>query len=128
MQWLDGVAVNRLSTERNGEACSQANRQHLARLAANIYVEMIFMHGVYHADPHPGNILVLDGNQLGLLDFGMVGGIDDRLRETIEEMLLAVASQDAALLTTLIKRVGSTPPRTDESSLSIDVADLVANY
>ncbi len=128
MQWLDGVAVNRLSTEQNGEACSQANRQHLARLAANIYVEMIFMHGVYHADPHPGNILVLDGNQLGLLDFGMVGRIDDRLRETIEEMLLAVASRDAALLTTLIKRVGSTPPRMDESTLSIDVADLVANY
>ncbi len=58
----------------------------------------------------------------------MCGRIDDRLRETIEEMLLAVISRDASLLTTLIKRVGQTPPRLDESSLSIDVADLISTY
>jgi ubiquinone biosynthesis protein len=104
------------------------DRQELARTAADLYVEMIFIHGLYHADPHPGNILVMEGNRLGLLDFGMVGRIDDRLRETIEEMLLAVVSQDAAVLTSLIKRVGNTPPRLDESALAIDVADLVATY
>jgi ubiquinone biosynthesis protein len=103
-------------------------REALAKRAAELYVEMIFIHGIYHADPHPGNILVVKGCQLGLLDFGMVGRIDDRLREAIEDMLLAVASQDASLLTTLIKRVGNTPPRLDESTLSIDVADLVATY
>ncbi|MCA9132543.1 MAG: AarF/ABC1/UbiB kinase family protein, partial [Planctomycetales bacterium] len=98
------------------------------KLAAEVYVEMIFIHGVYHADPHPGNVLVVDHCDLGLLDFGMVGRIDDRLRETIEEMLLAVVSRDTWLLTTLIKRVGNTPPRLDDSLLAIDVADLVANY
>ncbi len=89
---------------------------------------MIFTLGAYHADPHPGNILVVGGTQLGLLDFGMVGRIDDRLRESIEEMLLAVLTRDVSMLATLIKRVGRTPPRLDDSLLSIDVADLVANY
>lgn len=128
MQLLKGVPVNQLAADDPSYPCDEETRQKLARIAANVYVEMIFTHGIYHADPHPGNILVIDGKELGLLDFGMVGRIDDRLRETIEEMLLAVASRDASLLTTLIKRVGRTPPRLDESILSIDVADLVANY
>ncbi|MEC8555497.1 MAG: AarF/UbiB family protein [Planctomycetota bacterium] len=128
MERIDGVSVRSLAEDEVETDSSGESRQRLAKLAAEVYVEMIFMQGVYHADPHPGNVLVVGGDQLGLLDFGMVGRIDDRLREAIQEMLLAVASRDASLLTTLIKRVGKTPPRLDESILSIDVADLVATY
>ncbi|MCA9156802.1 MAG: AarF/ABC1/UbiB kinase family protein [Planctomycetales bacterium] len=127
MELLTGVPVSKLANE-GPERFNDETRQKLAKLAAEVYVEMTFIHGVYHADPHPGNVLVLDNCVLGLLDFGMVGRIDDRLRETIEEMLLAVASRDTALLTALIKRVGNTPPRLDDSLLSIDVADLIGNY
>lgn len=127
MELLTGEPVSKLA-EGDGTNVDNASRQKLARLAAEVYIEMIFIHGVYHADPHPGNILVVNNCDLGLLDFGMVGRIDDRLRETIEEMLLAVASRDTSLLTMLIKRVGNTPPRLDESLLSIDVADLIGNY
>ena len=124
MEYIEGVAVNKLTCE----AASDEQRQSIARLAADVYVEMIFTLGAYHADPHPGNVLIINGSELGLLDFGMVGRIDDRLRESIEEMLLSVISQDVSMLATLIKRVGRTPPRLDDSLLSIDVADLVANY
>ncbi len=127
MELLSGVPISKLNECELG-GFDDAARQKLAKLAAEIYVEMIFVHGVYHADPHPGNILVVHNGDLGLLDFGMVGRIDDRLRETIEEMLLAVASRDTSLLTILIKRVGSTPPRLDDSLLSIDVAELISNY
>ncbi len=125
MELLKGVPVNKFAAESGG---SEEQRQAIAKLAAEVYVEMIFSLGTYHADPHPGNILVIDDEALGLLDFGMVGRIDDRLRESIEDMLRAVVSRDVSLLTTLIKRVGRTPPRLDESLLNIDVADLVATY
>ncbi|MEM8734477.1 MAG: AarF/UbiB family protein, partial [Planctomycetota bacterium] len=131
MDWVDGTPVRKLDDENDDAGHAQvvsANRQKLAKLTAELYVEMIFLHGVYHADPHPANVRIVDGCKLGLLDFGMVGRIDDRLKEAIQEMLLAVASKDASLLTTLIKRVGRTPPRLDESTLSIDVADLVDTY
>lgn len=129
MDLLEGIPVSSIvDTESTDCLADEEVRQKLAKLAAEIYVEMIFINGFYHADPHPGNVLVIQGSKLGLLDFGMVGRIDDRLRETIEEMLLAVVSRDAFLLTTLIKRVGNTPPRLDEAILSIDVADLVATY
>lgn len=125
MELLKGRDISEFAKD---SAVPDATRQKLARLAAEVYTEMIFVMGVYHADPHPGNILVLTDNRLGLLDFGMCGRIDDRLREMLEEMLMAVLSRDAALLTSLIKRVGRTPPRLDESTLSIDVADLISTY
>jgi ubiquinone biosynthesis protein len=129
MEFLAGLPVSSLA--RRDDQINDgrdSDRQALARSTAEMYIEMIFIHGVYHADPHPGNVLVLTDNQIGLLDFGMVGRIDDRLRETIEEMLLAVVVQDAFVLTALIKRVGNVPPRLDDSALAIDVADLVSTY
>lgn len=130
MDNLEGVSLRKIDDEcyQGSPLVLEENRQKLAKLTAEAYVEMIFMQGVYHADPHPGNLRIVDGTKLGLLDFGMVGRIDDRLRETIQDMLLAVASRDVSLLTTLIKRVGKPPPRLDESILSIDVADVVATY
>jgi len=100
----------------------------VARRGAELYLDMIFMHGFYHADPHPGNIVVLPGNVIGLLDFGMVGRLDERLREDIEEMLLAIVNQDVTILASLIKRVGTIPPGLDEGALAIDIADFVGQY
>jgi ubiquinone biosynthesis protein len=74
---------------------SDADREQIARRIADLYVEMIFVKGLYHADPHPGNILIESDGTLGLLDFGMVGRIDDSLRDQIEEMLWAMTDVDS---------------------------------
>ena len=66
----------------------------VARRGANLYIEMIFEHGVYHADPHPGNILLLEDDVIGLIDFGMIGRLDEPLQDDIESMLLAIAEGD----------------------------------
>ncbi len=70
---------------------------------------MIFIDGYYHADPHPGNIVLLPGNVIGLFDFGMVGRIDEELREDIEEVMLSIVQRDPIHLATLIKRIGTRP-------------------
>ncbi|MEX2140900.1 MAG: AarF/ABC1/UbiB kinase family protein [Pirellulales bacterium] len=100
----------------------------VAHRGADIYLTMIFKHGFYHADPHPGNILLLPGDVIGLVDFGMVGRIDDTLREQIEEMLVAIGEGDAAELTSIITRMGEVPPRLDHSALSLEVADFISHY
>ena len=102
--------------------------EELARRGAEIYLTMIFNNGFYHADPHPGNILVLPGGVIGLLDFGMVGRIDEPLRELIEEMLSAVVNLDAVHLTAIVTRIGSVPPDLDQASLSVDMTDFLAHY
>jgi ubiquinone biosynthesis protein len=100
----------------------------VAHRGADLYLTMIFKHGFYHADPHPGNIILLPGDVIGLVDFGMVGRIDDTLREQIEEMLVAIGEGDAAELTSIIIRLGEVPARFDQSALSLEVADFLSHY
>lgn len=100
----------------------------IARRGAELYVKMIFDQGEYHADPHPGNIVILPGNVIGLLDWGMVGRIDESLREEIEEMFLAIAQRDGEQLTRIIVRLGSVPQDLDEAALELDVTDFVSHY
>jgi ubiquinone biosynthesis protein len=87
---------------------------------------MIFVDGFYHADPHPGNFVLMPGNVIGLLDFGMVGRLDEELREQIEDMLAAIAQRDVELLSDLIARVGRVPPQLESSAFRADLADFVA--
>jgi ubiquinone biosynthesis protein len=124
MQWFDGIKVAETDRLRG----AGIDLEEIARRGAELYIDMIFTHGFYHADPHPGNIVLLPGNVIGLLDFGMVGRIDERLREDIEAMLLAIVNRDVIMLTSIIKRVGTPPPELDEAALGADVADFVGNY
>ena len=103
-------------------------RMSLSETLANVYLEMIFEEAVFHADPHPGNLIVLQDGRLGILDFGMVGRIDENLRETIEEMLVAVSQGDQHRLMRLIRRIGDAPLDLDESLLAIDVAEFIGTY
>ena len=102
--------------------------QQVTRHGAEMYLEMIFHHGFYHGDPHPGNLVVLPDGAIGLLDFGMVARLDERLREDIEDMLIAIVSQDSQQLTSLVMRLGSVPPGLDEPALSVDLAEFVNHY
>jgi ubiquinone biosynthesis protein len=124
MEMLEGLKLSELS-ETN--AC-HFDLDDIARCGAELYLEMIFADGFFHADPHPGNVMLLPGNRIGLLDFGMVGRVDERLREDIEDLLMAIVNQDAALLTTLIIRIGCAPLQLDRSALQNDLADYVAAY
>jgi ubiquinone biosynthesis protein len=124
MEWLDGCRFSdpRLRQETNCDLTL------VARHGAEMYLEMIFHHGFYHADPHPGNLVVLADGTIGLLDFGMVGRLDEAMREDIESMLLAIGTQDAQMLTSLVMRLGAVPPGLDEAALSVDLSEFVAHY
>ncbi len=124
MEIIEGVKL----ADREELARGGFDLEKIARRGAELYLEMIFSHGFFHADPHPGNLVLLPGDVIGLLDFGMVGRIDERLREDIEEMLLAIVNQDARMVVSIIKRIGSPPPGLDEGALSVDVADYVGHY
>jgi ubiquinone biosynthesis protein len=104
------------------------NPDELARRGADVFLNMIFRDGFYHADPHPGNILVLPGGVIGLLDVGMVGRVDDRMRSQIGRALSAVISNDPRTLTELIVRVGRVSPEFDASDLETDVAEQLSFY
>ncbi|HWB52779.1 MAG TPA: AarF/ABC1/UbiB kinase family protein, partial [Tepidisphaeraceae bacterium] len=104
------------------------DREELARRGANIFVEMIFRDGFYHADPHPGNFLFLSNGRIGLLDAGMVGRIDETFRRDIEDILLAAGDRDAERLTNAVTRVCGIPRGFDRAGLSMDLTEFFEEY
>jgi ubiquinone biosynthesis protein len=99
-----------------------------ARRGANMYLEMIFRDGFYHADPHPGNLMMLPGGVVGVLDCGMIGRIDDQLLEEIEGILLAILQLDTRELTEIVTRVGAVPADLDLQGLRAEISSFVAEY
>ena len=124
MELLDGIKLS----EARALAAAGIDPDDVARRGAAICLKMIFDNGFYHADPHPGNLMVMEDGRIGLLDFGMVGRIDERLHEELSEMLVALSDLDAEHMTAMILRVGKTPADLDRSALSLDVADFLSYY
>ena len=91
MERLEGVLLSqmRILPGPNPET------DEFVRRGANLYLGMIFRDSFYHADPHPGNLMFLPDGVVGVLDCGMVQRLDDELRETIEDLLLALVRGDA---------------------------------
>jgi ubiquinone biosynthesis protein len=100
----------------------------VARRGANMFLQMVFRDGFYHADPHPGNLMVLQDAAIGVLDCGMVGRVDEELREQIEDLLLAAVDQDADRLTETVVDLGEVPADFDRSALRNDLVQFVDNY
>ncbi|MFI5379866.1 MAG: ABC1 kinase family protein [Tepidisphaerales bacterium] len=104
------------------------DRKELARRGGNVFVQMIFRDGFYHADPHPGNLLILPGGKIGLLDAGMVGRIDEVLRKQIIDILMAAGDRDAQRLTDAVLRVCGVPAELDRAALSTDLTELFDEF
>ena len=71
---------------------------------------------------------MLEGNAIGLLDYGMVGRIDEQLHDSLGEMLVALSELDPEYLTSIIVRVGMTPAELDRSVLAADMSDFIFHY
>ena len=85
----------------------------LVRRAADVYLEMIFHDGVYHADPHPGNFLLPDGQHLAILDFGDVGRLTTQRRGQLESLVIAVGTHDVDALIDIVVELTTPPPDVD---------------
>lgn len=124
MDYLEGISLSRK------EALLEANfnLKQLAQKGAQMFVDMIFRDGFYHADPHPGNLLVLEDGSIGVLDCGMVGRLDANLREQVEDMVLAAVDQDAKRLTGYIMKLGQVPKVVDREVLASELDNFLADY
>ena len=124
MEKIEGIPV----TDAEALGKSGADLREFAHRGADLYLEMIFRDGFYHADPHPGNLFLMPGGVVGIIDCGMVGYIDDTLREDIEGMLLAAIEGDSDGFAEAVIRVGHVPPELDEDELRAEVGEFLGDY
>jgi ubiquinone biosynthesis protein len=104
------------------------DRQILARALLGCLLRQIMLGGVFHADPHPGNILLLDDGRLGLLDFGSVGRLDALLRAALQQFLLAIDRGDPAGLYDALLEVMVRPDDLDEQRLQRALGQFMARH
>src|SRR5581483_7809584 len=117
----DAHAVNQ-SVEESG-----VGRSRLAHNLLASFMGQILTDGQYHADPHPGNVLVDHKGTLWLLDFGSVGRLDPLPLEGLQGLALGFAMNDPALLARAVKHLAAGDPTTDLRALELDLSPLLTD-
>jgi ubiquinone biosynthesis protein len=121
--WLDGVNVRDagpLLVELG------ADRPELARQLLRCFLRQILGDGVFHADPHPGNVMVLRDGRLALIDFGSVGRLAGREQSALRQVLVALERREAGLLRDAILEVAERRTTGDEDLLERALAQFMA--
>jgi ubiquinone biosynthesis protein len=124
MEFIDGVAIDDLE----GIRAMGGDPADVAVTGARILLKQIFELGFFHADPHPGNLRVLDGGVIAPLDYGMFGRLDLRARELIAELLIGLLAQDTDRVVRALEGLDVRGEPLDARDFRRDLAELVAAY
>lgn len=122
MDWVDGVRIDRFDAyaERN---CDRAS---IAKIGSEMVFEMVFVHRLYHADPHPGNVFITRNNQIAFIDCGMAGHLDRSDVAVIADLFLAIAQQDSKACVTAILALSTSEEPEDRQPLEHEIAEFIA--
>jgi ubiquinone biosynthesis protein len=123
MQFFDGRPLLTAAA-----ALPAAERQALSRELLDSLLGQVMLDGVFHADPHPGNIVLLRDGHLGLLDWGSVGRIDSGLRGALQRLLLALDRGDPVMVADSLLDVVDRPRELDEARLERALGRFLARY
>jgi ubiquinone biosynthesis protein len=108
-----------------------ANGSLIAKRSVGIVIKMIFEDGFFHADPHPGNIILLGSNDapvIGLIDLGMVGRLSPELRDRTVDLMLAAVRKDPYGVADALYAIGRPTKKVDMREYRSDVALLAEKY
>lgn len=103
----------------------------LAQVADNLvssFVEQYFVLGIFHADPHPGNILVRSDGGINLIDFGMVGHLSEELKNHLATTLIALYKNDLETIFEVYADLGVFTDNVNERELKSDILELIDKY
>ena len=124
LERLHGVKIS----DDESLAESPVDTSQLADQVFSMYLKMIFDDGFFHADPHAGNFFIDTRGRIGLIDFGMVGYVDNRLQDDLVRLILATVMEDADRMVDVILDLGVARSRIDRSILRQDIQRLLNRY
>ena len=104
------------------------DRHLLARRLADAYVKQFFDMRLFHADPHPGNILIRPPAQIGLIDFGQAGTISDEVAGQLVLLIVAMVYRETEVVVEILADQGAVPGDTDTKALSRSLRQLLDKY
>ena len=124
MDFIEGTKVSALKEQ---DAMSY-DAKLVAQRIADLMMEQMFIHGFFHADPHPGNILIQENNVVCFLDFGMMGRVRPKEKEALTFMLLGMVNRDAEKVTKALLQITRRTVQINLEELEVRVYDLLEEY
>lgn len=100
----------------------------LAVLGAKNFMKQILIDGFFHADPHPGNIFIVDGDKLAFIDFGLMGQLTEDDKEKIGMLFIALLRQDINIITELLLEIGFFEKEINKRKFKLEIQDLLNRY
>ena len=122
LEYVEGVKVSDITSAQGYD---------LEQVAKNIIeasFRQMFEDGLFHGDPHPGNVLVLPGNRVALLDFGLVGRLTRPMQEALVTLIMATAMRDADTVARVLNRIGVPEDHTPIKAFRGDIAAILDRY
>ena len=113
---------------RIDEAAQPAARPGIAGELMRLFLTHVFEHGVFHADPHPGNLFLLPDGRICFHDFGAIGELSPRLQESLRQLFLAVVARDAGWLASVYLRMGGATGELDRAAFTGDLSTALDRY
>ncbi len=124
MEFLEGLRFR----ESLADGAPPCNRRLLARNLADCYLHQFFELGFFHADPHPGNLLIQPPDSIMLIDFGMIGQLDDTMKERLVIGIVAAVKREADVIVDVMADLDCLGPETDRLALSRDLRVFIDKY
>ena len=124
MEYIAGVKVS----DREKFSDDGLDGKLIARRGADSFLEMVLKHGFFHGDPHPGNVLILPDNVICLLDYGIVGRLDEGLKTFLTDILSAIVNRDMDEVVSLLLFAGDISDTLDIRALKRDLFNFIDGY
>lgn len=124
MEYVEGMKLKSLILSPD----KQGVKEEVAEKLVNITLKQILMDGFFHADPHPGNILLTEDNAIILLDFGMVGQLTEEMKRQFGQIVIAMTKEDTEMLVEVIFDMGVAPDDINRVKLTNDVDMFMHKY
>ncbi len=124
LEFVEGTKITECATiKASGLDCAM-----LVSLLAEAYSKMIFVHGFFHCDPHPGNIFAMEGPRIAFVDFGMVQAIPDSTRRHLRRYARAIVEDDASGIVEALEKLGVLIKDADYGAIVDVTQDLIDKY
>ncbi|MBU0490957.1 MAG: AarF/ABC1/UbiB kinase family protein [Chloroflexi bacterium] len=123
MEDIEGIQLTRLDDLR-----ATYNTTLLAETLVELYFWMVFVGGLFHADPHPANLIALGSDRIALIDLGTVGHLGPDVKAHLSDLFIGILSQDAGQITDTLTDIGLVGVRTDRELLQRDIQYLLNKY
>ena len=124
MDYLRGQPLQKVIDAGNGPI----DRHQLAQNLAQAFLRQYFELGMFHADPHPGNILVEAPTRIALIDFGMIGQLSEEMSGHLLTILIAVVNKEVDIVADTLDDMEALTAETDRRQLSRDLRGLLDKY